>query len=120
MNLLTKSTWLMTAFLILIISGCASTPKPTSELALAKESIARAKVNNAYDIAPQDISAAESKLAKARNLIEQEKNKEATDLLQQAHKDAQVAMAKVQQNRARSSLDELKESMTELENKLKN
>lgn len=102
-----------------IFSGCASTPKPDTELALAKENIERAKVRNAYQIAPKYINSAESKLNQAVAYIDQEEYEKATRLLKESNVDAEVALARIDEKRAKDSLQQLTASMSELEKEIK-
>jgi len=118
MKFLRRSGSLYIILLIVFLAGCSSAPKPQAELVLAKDSIERAKVSKAYDIAPKNINAAETKLAQAEDLMDQEENRKAKILLEQAQKDAETAIAKVNKERAKTSLEELKTSMAELEKKL--
>jgi len=76
------------------ITGCASVPPPTEELALSKAAVANAVSAGAAEFAAPDLSAAQDKVAKADQMMTAKNYEAALWLAEQAHADADVAAAR--------------------------
>lgn len=93
---------------LLILAGCASSPKPVEKLAVAESAVARASTTTTSENAPAELQIAIAKLASARDAAEREDYARAAELAEQAEVDAQVAQLHAQSVRSRRSADESK------------
>jgi hypothetical protein len=108
-------TFSVTAFGALLIGavllpGCASTPPPTSQIAVATSAIAHAAAAGAAETAPVEMGQARDKLNRANTALADKDNDTALALAQQAALDAQVAEAKGEAARSRKASDALGEA----------
>jgi len=89
----------------LLLSGCASAPRPDAELAAAESAVSAARRLSANDVAPLDFASAEEKLAQARAAADERQYDRARQSAAQAQVDAELAAAK---SRAAKARDEVK------------
>jgi len=95
--------------------GCSATiPPPTQKLALSEAAINQAEASGAVEFAPVEMRSAREKLAQARVATNQEENKKALQLAEQAEVDAQLAEAKARTAKAQKAVNELQESIQTL------
>jgi hypothetical protein len=95
-------------------AGCASMPPPNEELAVAKESVARAEQAGAVELAPVEMQTARDKLTRAQHAAASRDPQPATDLAAQANVDAQLAEATARENRSQKAAAELDASLQSL------
>lgn len=95
---------------LLILAGCASTPKPVEKLAVAEAAVKRASTTTTSVNAPAELQIAIAKLASARDAADREDYARAAELAEQAAVDAEVAQLHAQSVRSRRSADESKEA----------
>lgn len=87
---------------LLLLGGCASTPKPPmAELQAAEQAIASAERARVADYASVELSAARDKLSAAHSAVKEEKMVLAQRLAQQAKADAELASARAEVAKAR-------------------
>lgn len=87
-------------------AGCASTsPPPTVQMTVATASVEAANAAGAQAYAPTELRQANDKLATARKAMADKDYDVALHLSEQAHTDAQLAIAKTQSTKARSAAD---------------
>jgi len=86
------------------LTGCASVPPPTEELALSRAAVANAVSAGAREFAAPDLSAAEDKVAKADQMMSAKNYEAALWLAEQAHADADVAAARARSGKAQKAL----------------
>ena len=110
---LAKGATLSTA-LALCAAGCASTPIPNEQIAVAKSSVQRAEQNGAPELAPVEMSAARQELASAEKAAADRRALPATQWAEKANVDAQLAEATAQQRRAHKAATEFDASMATL------
>jgi Domain of unknown function (DUF4398) len=110
---LAKGATLSTA-LALCAAGCASTPIPNEQIAVAKSSVQRAEQNGAPELAPVEMSAARQELASAEKAAADRQALPATQWAEKANVDAQLAEATAQQRRAHKAATEFDASMATL------
>jgi Domain of unknown function (DUF4398) len=110
---LAKGATLWTA-LALCVAGCASTPIPNEQIAVAKSSVQRAEQNGAPELAPVEMSAARQELASAEKAAADRQALPATQWAEKANVDAQLAEATAQQRRAHKAATEFDASMATL------
>lgn len=89
----------------LAASGCASTPPPTVQMTVAKASVEAANAAGAKAYAPTDLRLANDKLASARQAFADQNHDVALRFSEQAHADAQLAIAKTQATKARAAAE---------------
>jgi hypothetical protein len=110
---LAKGAALSTA-LALCAGGCASTPIPNEQIAVAKSSVQRAEQNGAPELAPVEMSAARQELASAEKAAADRQALPATQWAEKANVDAQLAEATAQQRRSHKAATEFDASMATL------
>lgn len=90
----------------LAIAGCASTsPPPTVQMTVATASVEAANTAGAQAYAPTELRLANDKLATARKAMADKDYDVALRFSEQAHTDAQLAIAKTQSTKARTAAD---------------
>jgi hypothetical protein len=85
---------------VLLASGCASTPMPVEELAVAEAAVQRASTASTRESAPAELGVAVAKLASARSAVTAGDAGRARLLADEATVDAQVAEMRAQAVRA--------------------
>ena len=85
---------------VLLDSGCASTPMPVEQMAVAEAAVQRASTASTRESAPLDLSLATAKLASARSAVAAGDADRARMLADEATADAQVAEMRAQSVRA--------------------
>jgi hypothetical protein len=98
----------------LIAAGCASTPIPNEQIAVAKSSVQRAEQNGAPELAPVEMSTARQELASAEKAAADHEALPATQWAEKANVDAQLAEATAQERRAHKAATEFDASMSAL------
>jgi hypothetical protein len=99
----------------LCLAGCASTPIPNEQLAVAKSSVQRAEQSGAPESAPVEMSAARQELASAEKAAANREALAATQWAEKANVDAQLAEATAQQHRAHKAAADFDASMAVLQ-----
>jgi len=110
---LAKGASLCTA-IALSVAGCASTPIPNEQLAVAKSSVQRAEQSGAPELAPVEMSTARQELASAEKAAADRQGLPATQWAEKANVDAQLAEATAQEHRAHKAATEFDASMATL------
>jgi hypothetical protein len=98
----------------LCAAGCASTPPPNEQLAVAKASVQRAEQSGAPELAPVQMMLARNELSSAEKAAVDHEALPATQLAEKANVDAQLAEATAQQARAHKAATEFDASMQTL------
>ena len=102
------------AAIALSAAGCATTPIPNEQLAVAKASVQSAEQAGAPELAPVEMAAARDKLARAEKAAADRNAQPATELAEQANADAQLAEATAQEQHSRKAAMELDPSLQAL------
>ena len=102
------------AAIALAAAGCATTPIPNEQIAVAKSSVQRAEQAGAPELAPVEMAAARDKLARAEKAAADRNAQPATELAEQANADAQLAEATAQEQHSRKAAMELDASLQAL------
>lgn len=114
-TLITPAVIGLTAALV----GCAGPgPRPDNQLQAAESSIRQAEAADAREFNPVLLNQANSKLADARELMNQKKYREAERLLEQAAVDAQLAGARSETEKARRAVEEINNIIADLRKQL--
>jgi len=93
------------AFFFVPLAACAMTEPPVSEMSAAREMVAQARAIAAQD-APQDLAAAQSKLAHAEAAMQREHYEHARLLAREAEADAKLAWTNAEKLQAQRALRE--------------
>jgi Domain of unknown function (DUF4398) len=110
---LAKAASLCTA-IALSVAGCASTPIPNEQVAVAKSSVQRAEQSGAPELAPVEMSAARQELVSAEKAAADHQVLPATQWAEKANVDAQLAEATARERRAHKAATEFDASMATL------
>ena len=103
----------------LSLGGCASTPAPKGELAVAKAAIDDALAAGGAEFAPIPMQQARDKQGQAEKLVAQgDEYGKAKRLAEQAALDARVAEATALRAKAEKSVDEAMRSQTSLQQEI--
>jgi hypothetical protein len=89
----------------LLLGACASTPPPTSQMAVSNAALAQAVSAGAVEFAPLEMGLARDKMSRANLALAANDNDTALALAQQAQVDAQLAESKTGTAKARKSAD---------------
>lgn len=100
----------LTASLIILVTACASTPPPTSQMAVAEAAVARAKSSNTSEHAPAELQIAIAKLASAQDALAREEYDLARTRAAEAELDAEVAILRAQAVSAIKAAEESEEA----------
>ncbi|MDP1931234.1 MAG: DUF4398 domain-containing protein [Gammaproteobacteria bacterium] len=105
--------------LILVLAACASAPlPPTQELQAAELAISSAERERVADHAPQDLKQAHDKLSAARVAVQEEDMVLAMQLAHESRVSAELASAKAAEMKAKAVNDEMRQSITVLEQEI--
>ena len=92
------------------LSGCASTPAPTEQLAVAEAAVQRANTTATSESSAIELKVATNKLAAARQAMASKDYELARRLAEQAEVDADVAALRAQSARSRQAAQESKDA----------
>lgn len=96
---------------LLALGGCASTPIPTEQLAVAESAVQRASTSSTSANAAAELKIATGKLASARQAVASKDYVLARQLAEQAEVDAQVADLRAQSARSRLAAQESQDAL---------
>jgi Domain of unknown function (DUF4398) len=80
--------------ILAILAACSSVPTPTGKMSAAQTAVTAAEQADAAQYAPSDLDRPRDKLIRAQAAIQEENNKEARHLAEEALVDARVAEAR--------------------------
>ena len=102
-----------------VLTACAGPgPRPEGEMQNARTVIQRAEANDARQHEPVLLNQAQTKVADAQELIDDEEYDEARRVLEEAAVDAELALARTETEQARIAAEELNKSIEALRNQL--
>lgn len=93
-----------------VLGGCASTPAPVEQMAVAEAAVARANTTGTSENSAVELKVATNKLAGAREAMASKDYEQARRLAEQAEVDAQVAELRSQAARARQAAQESRDA----------
>jgi hypothetical protein len=102
----TKSVSVLTLISLIAIGGCASTPMPNEEMAVAESAVQRANTRSTSQSAPGELQIAIAKLASAKQALASKNLTLATQLAEEATIDAQVAELRAESVRSQTAAKE--------------
>lgn len=107
------------AGIAIVAGGCASSgERPDGELQTAESAIQQAVSSDARDFEPVLLNQAQNKVADAEELIDEEKYREASRLLEQASVDAQLAGARSDTAKAEQAVEEINSNIESLRQRI--
>ena len=86
-----------------VMAGCASTPKPTEQIAVSKSAIANAVSAGGSEYAPVEMKTAQDKMDRANRAMEKQDYENARWLAEEAQADARLAEKKADSAKARKA-----------------
>jgi len=92
--------------LVLALGGCAGTPVPSTQMAVAEAAVQSANTGSTSADAPRELQLAMDKLAMARQAVSSKDFERAAQLADEAQLDAQVAELHAQSTRSRKAAQE--------------
>ncbi len=106
------------AFALTALGGCASTPAPTAQMAVAEAAVQRANNGGTSDNAPAELQIAVSKLASARQAMSVKDYDRARQLAEQVTVDAQAAELHAQAARSTKAANETQDAARVLQEEI--
>jgi hypothetical protein len=105
------------AAMLLAFVGCASTPMPTEQLAVAEAAVEQAERAGAAEYAAAGLATAQDKLQRARSGADDRslEAEEVARLAEQAEADAKLAAAQAQAGKMRAAVAETEANLRALE-----
>lgn len=97
--------------LLVLVSGCSSTPVPKAEIAGAQAALVSAENQGATPYAPVEMDRARNKLRRAEKAMRQEDYNEAKRLADEAQADAELALALTGKAEAEQAVREMEISI---------
>ncbi len=94
---------------VVVISGCASIPAPTEQIAVSKMAVSNASSAGGNEFAPVPLKSAMEKLDSAERAVADDNNFLATQLAEQSQVDAQLSTATARAAKAQKAVSELQE-----------
>jgi hypothetical protein len=112
---------ILIAAFVLLLGGCASDgTMSTQKIAAGEKAISTAKDGNASLSAPQELGAAEGKLAQAKEALAKKDYEKATALAEQASVDAEYAQSKATAEKNKQAAGEMKKKIDALRQEIEN
>lgn len=110
---------LLSLLCVLLLSACATPPVPPDQALRAAESaIARAEQGRASEYAAMELGMARDKLAEANSAVRKENMAQAKRLAEQSRVEAELALARAQEGRARKVNAEMQDSSESLQQEM--
>ena len=97
-----------------LLSACAGTPPPTSEIALTDSALQAAELAGAREHAPIELRAAEATKAKLDAAMADEDYALAARLAERARAEAELAKAMAESERSKLALDEVETGIRQM------
>ena len=112
----TKTNWLhavLGAAVLLFLTGCGTSQKApaTADVAVSRNAVDNAVSAGAAELAPQEITAARSKMMLANQALAAKDYKKASELATQAQADAQLAQSKANSAKATAASQALNDDL---------
>lgn len=101
----------MAASAVVLMAGCASTPAPTSQMAVSRAAVSNALAAGGNQFAPVQFKSASDKLAAAERAMTDKDYELALRLAQQAEVDAQLAAEMARSTKAQRAADALQDDI---------
>ena len=102
----------------LALTGCASTPPPTAEMAISKSAVDGAVGAGGAEFAPLELKTAQDKLDQADKEMAKKNYAEARRLAEEAAVDGKLAEAKAQNMKAQKSVQDSQQGQRALQEEI--
>jgi hypothetical protein len=102
------------AILTALLAACGPTKPPGDELGIASRNLSAARAAGAATFAPQDLRAAEDRLAQARAASAKQDYDDAATLASESAVNSELAAAKSRLGKARAAVESLSQQNAEL------
>jgi septal ring factor EnvC (AmiA/AmiB activator) len=99
----------VSAVVAIFITGCASIPAPTEQMAVSKVAVSNATSAGGNEFAPQPLKSAMGKMDAAERAMAEKDYLRARQLAEQAQVDAQLATVTARSDKAQKAARELQE-----------
>ena len=97
-----------------LLTACAGTPPPSSEVALTDSALRAAELAGAREHAPIELRAAEATKARLDEAMAEEDYELAARLAEQARTEAELAKAMAESEKSRLALDEVESGIRQM------
>ena len=102
------------AILTALLAACGPTKPPGDEIGIASRNLSTARAAGAATFAPQELRAAEDRLAQARTASSKQDYDDAATLASESAVNSELAAAKSRLGKARAAIDSLTQQNAEL------
>ncbi len=99
----------VTAIYAILITGCASIPAPTEQMAVSRTAVSNALSLNSNELAPIQLKSAMEKMDAAERAMTEKNHELARQLAEQAELDAKLAGTMSRSAKAQKAVDALQE-----------
>lgn len=96
---------------VAVISGCASTPAPTEQMAVSKSAISNAVSAGAAEYAAVEMTSAQDKMNRANLALSREDYDTARSLAEEAQADARLAEKKAHSQKAQKAANVMQDDI---------
>jgi hypothetical protein len=103
---------------MLTLTGCASTPVPTEQLAVSKTQIESATTAGGTEFAPLELKMAREKLDAANRAVSEKDNEKAARLASEAQVDAKLAETKALSGKAQKAVAETQDHLRTMQHEV--
>ncbi len=101
-----------------VVTGCASVPAPTDQMAVSKAALNNASRAGGNEFAPQQLKFAKDKMEAAERAMAEENYRHARQLAEQVQVDAQLITIMARSAKAQKAAGELQEDNRELQQEI--
>ncbi|MHB1676959.1 MAG: DUF4398 domain-containing protein [Sulfuriferula sp.] len=105
---------------VILMGGCASTPPPIAQMAVAKAALSNASTAGSQEYAPLQLKAARDKMDAAQRAMAADNYELATQLAEEAQVDAELAIAKARSDKAAKAAAAVKKDSNVLRQQIDN
>ena len=112
--------WSLIGAGVVFVAGCASTPPPVAQMAVAKAALSNASTAGGQEYAPLELKAARDKMDAAQRAMAAKNNDLAAQLAEEAQVDAELAIAKARSDKAAKAAAAVKKDSKVLRQQIDN
>ncbi len=105
---------------LVFLGGCASTPPPVAQMAVAKTALSNASTAGSEEYAPLQLKEAKDKMDAAQQAMTAHEYKRAAQLAEEAQVDAELAIARARSEKAAKAAAAVKKDSKVLRQQINN
>ncbi len=105
---------------LVFLGGCASTPPPVAQMAVAKTALSNASTAGSEEYAPLQLKEAKDKMDAAQQAMTAHEYKRAAQLAEEAQVDAELAIARARSEKAAKAAAAVKKDSNVLRQQINN